>query len=140
MVKNPPEGTQRIVPYIICADAPRALEFLCRAFGFVELFRMPMPDGRIGHAEIGYQDNRVMLASEHPEIGMVSPKSLPARHGQLLCYVDDVDAHYARAVAAGATVVQEPTDKPYGDRSYEAVDPDGHRWTFATHVRDVGSP
>jgi PhnB protein len=140
MVQNPPDGTQRIVPHIIYADAARALEFLCRAFGFEELFRLPMPDGRVGHAEIGYQANRVMLASEYPELGLVSPRALPARHGQILCYVDDVDAHYARAVAAGATVVGEPTDKPYGDRSYEALDPDGHRWTFATHVRDVEWP
>src|SRR5262245_47968576 len=108
MVENPPAGTQRIVPYVIYADGAAAIEFLCRCFGFEELFRFAMPDGRIGHAEIGQGGNRVMLASEFPDIGLVSPRQLPARHGQILCYVDDVDAHYARAVAEGATVAGEP--------------------------------
>ena len=137
MVQNPPEGTQRVVPYIHYADAPAALEFLCRAFGFEERFRIPMPDGRIGHAEVGYSGNAVMLASVFDEMGLTSPRELPALHGHICCYVDDVDAHYARAKAEGATIMNEPEDKFYGDRSYQALDPEGHRWTFATHVRDV---
>lgn len=137
MPANPPAGTQRLVPYLIYADAPAALDFLCRAFGFEERFRLPMPDGRIGHAELGYRDNVVMLASEFPEMSFRSPLGLGAQHGQVLCYVDDVDAHYRRARAAGAVVAGEPRDEPYGDRTYRAVDPGGHRWIFATHVRDV---
>ena len=136
MPENPPQGTQRIVPYLIYADAPAALEFLCRAFGFEERFRLPMPDGRIGHAELGCQGNALMLASVYDEMGFASPRDLSANHGQVLCYVDDVDAHYTRARSAGATVIQEPRDEPHGDRAYRALDPEGHRWIFATHVRD----
>ncbi|MCB9898729.1 MAG: VOC family protein [Planctomycetes bacterium] len=137
MVKNPPEGTQRIVPYLYYADAPGAIDFLCKAFGFVERFRMPGPDGGVGHAELALHDEVVMLASVCPDRPMSAPKGLPASHGLVMCYVDDVDAHHARAVAAGAEIVQPLETKFYGDRSYGAKDPDGHTWYFATHVKDV---
>ena len=137
MVKNPPEGTQRVVPYLMYADAAAAIEFIGKAFGFEERMRMPAPDGSIMHAELGYQNNVVMLATVVPEMGYGSPKDLPARHGSVLCYVDDVDAHYARAKAAGATITAELEDKFYGDRMYGATDPEGHQWFFATHVKDV---
>ena len=137
MVKNPPEGSQRVVPHVTYRDAPAAIAFLCNAFGFVERFRMSMQDGRIGHAELGLGDNLIMLSSPFEEFGLRSPLDLEGLHGQILCYVDDVDAHHAKAKEAGATVVGEPRDQDYGDRSYRAVDPEGHRWVFATHVRDV---
>lgn len=137
MAKNPPEGMQRVIPYILYVDAPAALEFLCKAFGFEERFRLPMPDGKIGHAEIGYQGNVVMLATAFKEMGHASPRDLPARHGGIACYVDDVDAHYAQAKAAGAKIIAEPADKFYGDRTYGAEDPEGHQWSFHTHVRDI---
>lgn len=137
MVKNPPEGTQRVVPYLMYADAAAAIEFIGKAFGFEERMRMPAPDGSIMHAELGYQNNVVMLATVVPEMGYGSPKDLPARHGSVLCYVDDVDTHYARAKAAGATITAELEDKFYGDRMYGATDPEGHQWFFATHVKDV---
>ena len=137
MPKNPPAGMQRIIPALVYADAPAAIDFLCNAFGFEERFRLPMPDGRVGHAELGYQDNVVMLASEYPELGLESPRNLPTRHCQIKCYVDDVDAHYTQAKAAGATIVAEPEDQFYGERMYRAVDPEGHRWMFGTVVREV---
>lgn len=137
MAKPPPEGYQRIIPYLMYADAAAAIEFLGRAFGFEERMRMPTPDGAIMHAELAYQGNVVMLATVYPEMGYASPKDLPARHGSVMCYVDDVDAHYARAKAAGATIVAELEDKFYGDRMYSAQDPEGHQWFFATHIRDV---
>ena len=137
MAQNPPEGTQRVIPYILYADAPAALDFLCQAFSFEERFRMPMPDGKIGHAEITYRDNVVMLATASAEMGHASPKDLPAFHSMVMCYVDDVDAHYAHAKEAGAKIVTELEDKFYGDRSYAAADPEGHQWCFATHVKDV---
>jgi PhnB protein len=130
-------GMQRIVPYLAYADAPAAIDFLCRAFGFVERLRVPMPDGRVGHAELAAGDCTVMLASVYEEMGFASPLALPATHTQVMCWVDDVDAHHERARAAGATIVAEPSDQPYGDRTYRALDPEGHRWIFATHVRDV---
>src|SRR5256885_9954413 len=109
-----PTGVQRIIPYLAYADAPAAIDFLCRAFGFEERFRYPMPDGRIGHAELVFQGNVLMLASTYEGFGM-SPADLPAVHGQIICYVDDPDAHFARARAAGATIVVEPTDQ-HGNR------------------------
>ena len=132
-----PRPYQRIIPMLVYEDAPAAIEFLCRAFGFEERFRLPMPDGKIGHAELVYDDNVVMLASQFPEMGLVSPKELPALHAQVHCYVDDVDAHHARAVEAGATITAAVEDQFYGDRNYRAVDPEGTRWIFATRVKDV---
>ncbi|MEQ8766527.1 MAG: VOC family protein [Planctomycetota bacterium] len=134
---NPPAGCQRVIPYLAYRDAPAAIAFLCRAFGFEERFRIPMPDGRVGHAELGLGDNVLMLASCYEEFGMGSPQDLPAVNAQILCYVDDVDAHFERARAEGAIVIAEPEDQFYGDRSYRAMDLEGHRWSFATHVRDV---
>lgn len=137
MAKNPPDGHQRAIPYLSYADAPAAIAFLERAFGFEEHVRFPMPDGRVGHAELAIGDHCVMLATAYEEMGMASPSTLPAVHGQVLCYVDDVDAHYARAKAAGANITKELEDQPHGDRTYRATDPEGHRWIFATHVKDV---
>jgi uncharacterized glyoxalase superfamily protein PhnB len=121
---------QRIFPYLSYADAPAAIDFLCRAFGFEERMRHPMPDGRIGHAELEFGGPVVMLASSFEGFGD-SPLHLPDVHGQLLCIVDDVDAHFARAKAGGATLTSEPCDD-HGMRRYRAMDPEGHRWIFAT--------
>lgn len=137
MVQNPPEGCQRVIPYLVYADAPAALTFLCEAFGFESVLEMPGPDGMLMHAEVGYQDNRLMLATAVESMGHASPKDLPARHASVLCYVDDVDAHYETAKAAGATILTEPETKFYGDRMYGAADPEGHHWFFSTHVEDV---
>ena len=136
MSQNAP---QRIVPMLCYGDAPAAIAFLCEAFGFEELSRMEMPDGRIGHCELGYDGNLVMLASVYPEMGLASPKDLPALHCQVYCRVDDVDSHYDRARRAGATIAAEPADQDYGERSYRAVDPEGHRWIFSAPLRDAQS-
>ena len=134
MVKNP---AQRIYPYLQYDDAPAAIEFLERAFGFEEKFRIPMSDGRLGHAEVELEGVVVMLASAYPEMSLVSPRSLDGVPSQVLIYVDDVDAHFERARAAGAPIDAEPEDQFYGDRVYRCRDPEGHRWTFSTHVRDI---
>ena len=135
MVESAAVGYQRIIPYIAYADAAAAIDFLCSAFGFEERSRIEMPDGRVGHAEVGSGECVVMLASEYEELGFVGPRQLPSVHGQIFCYVDDVDAHHVRAREAGATILSEPSDE-HGDRSYRAVDPEGHRWIFATHLDD----
>jgi uncharacterized glyoxalase superfamily protein PhnB len=134
---HPDRSPQRIVPYLSYADAPAAIEFLCRAFGFEEGFRLEMGDGRIGHAELTLGGNVLMLASTYPEMGLQSPAELPALHSQLQIDVDDVDAHHARAREAGATIAAEPEDQFYGARTYRAVDLEGHVWTFSSQVRDV---
>ncbi len=114
-------------------DAPAAIEFLCNAFGFEEHNRMDMPDGRVGHAEVGLDGVRIMLASEYPELGFGSPLKLDTCYSQLYVYVDDVDAHFDQARASGATIVSQPVNE-HGDRSYRSVDPEGHRWIFATRL------
>jgi uncharacterized glyoxalase superfamily protein PhnB len=122
------------------ADAPAAIEFLTKAFGFEERFRMELPDGSVGHAELGLGDEVVvMLASEWPAGGLVSPLKLPAVHAQIHVRVDDVDAHHACARAEGATIAAEPADQDYGERSYRAIDPEGHRWIFGMPLR-AGAP
>ena len=128
-------NSQRIIPMLSYADAPAALAFLAQAFGFEERFRFEMPDGKIGHAEIGYAGNVVMVASEYEPFGLVSPSKLPFRHGQIFCLVDDVDAHFRRARDAGATIASEPEDQPHGHRMYRAMDPEGHRWIFAAAIK-----
>jgi uncharacterized glyoxalase superfamily protein PhnB len=137
MVRNPPEGCQRIIPYLYYEDAPAAIDFLCKAFGFTERFRVEDAEGGLMHAELGLGDNVLMLASVQPEREMAAPAGLPARHGLVLVYVDDVDSHLTHSLTAGVSVHAPLEDKPYGDRSYGATDPEGHQWYFATHVKDV---
>jgi uncharacterized glyoxalase superfamily protein PhnB len=121
---------QRIVPYLLYSDAPAAIDFLCKAFGFTEEFRLPMPDGRVGHAQLVYEGNLVMLASVFSEGGFASPLDLPAVHSHVYCTVDDTDSHYERARSAGATIAAEPANE-HGTRLYRAMDTEGHRWMFA---------
>ncbi|MHC4548179.1 MAG: VOC family protein [Planctomycetota bacterium] len=128
---------QRVIPYLLYADAAAALAFLCRAFGFEEREKIPGPDGTLVHAEVGYRQNVVMLATAVGDLGHASPRDLPDRHALIVCYVDDVDAHCVHAKAAGAEILAEPEDQFYGDRTYRARDPEGHEWYFHTHVRDV---
>lgn len=123
---------QTAYPYLAYADAPAAIDFLSEAFGFEESFRHPMPDGRIGHAELGLCGGVLMLASVWEDMGFASPKDLAGNHGQVYWVVEDVDAHFERARAAGAVIVAEPVDEPHGARLYRALDPEGHRWMFAT--------
>jgi uncharacterized glyoxalase superfamily protein PhnB len=125
---------QRIVPMLQYADARAAIAFLVAAFGFEERFRMDMADGTIGHAELALGESVVMLASVWTAAGGASPLDLPGWTSQLHCEVEDVDAHYARARGAGATVIGSPVDQPYGARSYRALDPEGHRWIFSMPI------
>ena len=128
---------QRIVPALSYDDAPAMIEFLCRAFGFVERFRLDMPDGSIGHASLVYGDSEVTLATAYPEGGLGGPGGLPHVHAMVMVYVDDVDAHHAHAAAAGANITQEPEDQFYGDRTYRALDPEGGHWWFHQEVQQV---
>lgn len=130
---------QAIIPYLAYEDAPAALTFLRDAFGFEERFRIPMKDGRIGHAEVALGDSVLYLASLWKEVGNMSPKDLPGIHSQVYCRVGDVDAHFRRARDAGATVIDEPADQGHGERIYRALDLEGHRWIFASPIGGVGS-
>lgn len=93
---------------------------------------MAAEDGTIAHAELDLGDQVIMLASVWRDGGLATPNELGTVHCQLRCLVDDVDGHWQRARDTGAVVIGEPTDQDYGERVYRAVDPEGHRWIFAT--------
>ena len=135
MPQNPPEGYPRVMPYLLYEDSDAALDFLTSAFGFREKFRMTDDDGRINHAEVELGDGVIMLGT--PGSDYKNPKRLGGKTQSVYVYVDDVDAHYEKAKAAGAKIVREPEDQFYGDRNYGVEDPEGHEWYFGTHVRDV---
>jgi len=138
MPKNPPENMPRITPYLHYENTAAALDWLAKAFGLKERLRLPGPDGGIAHAEMELEDGVVMLGTPGPDYQSPNKRSGEVTQ-TLYVYVDDVDAHYDRAKAAGAKIVEEPVDQFYGDRRYGADDPEGHRWFFATHVRDVSA-
>ena len=136
-VKPIPDGYHTATPYLIIEGAADAIEFYKQAFGAVELFRMPGPDGKIGHAEIKIGDSPIMLADAYPDMGYKGPKSLGGSPVSLMIYVEDVDTVFKRAVDAGATVKEVVSDKFYGDRMGTLIDPFGHVWHVATHKEDV---
>jgi PhnB protein len=115
----------------------RYRRFYRGAFGATELYRIPMPDGRVGHAEIRIANAIIMLSDEFPEHGARSPATLGGTTVGIMIYVPDVDAFAERAVAEGAQLVEPVKDQFYGDRSCRLLDPSGHKWYFATHVEDV---
>lgn len=137
MVQAIPADYAGVTPYLIVRDGTRAIDFYKKAFGATELMRFPGPDGKIGHAEVKIGDGVVMLADENPAMGHKSPQTLGDTAISLLFYVADVDAQFAKAVAAGATVKMPVKDQFYGDRSGTLSDPFGHVWTIASHVEDV---
>lgn len=136
-VKPIPDGYHSLTPYLTVRGAATAIDFYTAAFGAVEVLRMPMPDGSVAHAEVRIGDSVVMLGEENPAWGNKSPQALGGTPAGLMLYVPDCDAVFARAVAAGATVMKPLTDQFYGDRSGTVIDPFGHAWTVATHVEDV---
>ena|SRR5688572_4896055 len=126
---------QTITPYLLYRDGAAAIDYLTRTFGFEEVMRSQSPDGGVGHAELRIGDGHVYLGEPGAEYR--NPSALGGVTVLIHVYVDDVDAHFARAKEAGAEVEGEPEDRPYGDRSYRALDPEGHHWFFAQHLRDV---
>jgi uncharacterized glyoxalase superfamily protein PhnB len=121
-----------ISPYLFYEDVDAALDWLAKAFGFRETTRMPGPSGEIWHAEMELGDGSIMLG--YPGEDYENPKRRGGTSVGIHVYVDDVDSHYETAKTAGATIVIEPTDQEYGDRRYDAEDPEGHRWYFAQRL------
>ncbi len=136
-VKPIPDGYHSVTPYLIVRGAAKALDFYKTAFEAIELFRMPGPDGVIGHAEIKIGDSPIMMADEFPDMGAKSPEAYGGSPIGLMIYVADVDRIFNQAVAAGATVDRPLQNQFYGDRSGTVLDPFGHKWTIATHIEDV---
>lgn len=131
-----PEGYHTITPYLTVKGAEKAIEFYKKALGAQETVRMPGPDGRgIVHAELKIGDSIIMLHDEMPE--NKSPQSLGGSPVGLYLYLQDVDAAFKKAVAAGAQELQPVQDMFWGDRVGQFKDPFGHFWTLATHKEDL---
>ncbi len=130
----------KLVPYLCCKDAAKAIDFYARAFGGTELVRLPEPGGRIAHAEIKIGDDVLMLSDEYPEMAVKSPTSFGGTPVSLSLVVDDADAVVKRAVGLGATLEQPVKDQFYGDRSGTIRDPSGHRWMIRTPKEKLSEP
>jgi uncharacterized glyoxalase superfamily protein PhnB len=135
-----PAGHQDVIPYLVCDACGEAIEFYKKAFGAVETFRLPAPDGRrIMHASIRIGNSVLHLADDFPEFcgGKSStPKALNGTPVSLHRHVADCDAAVQRAVDAGATVIMPVADMFWGERFGTVRDPFGHVWSFATHIKD----
>jgi uncharacterized glyoxalase superfamily protein PhnB len=125
--------TATIYPGLSYNDAPAAIEFLCNAFGFEQRLVVPGPDGTIMHSELSLGPSVIMVGTTRSGEGRLSPADVGGVTMGLSVHVDDPDAHYARAVAAGAEIIQELMDADYGSRGYTAKDTEGHHWHFATY-------
>ena len=137
-VEPVPSNYPRLCPYLAVKGADDAIAFYCDVLGFNRRGDvMRSPDGRVGHAELELGNALLMLADEWPEVGNLSPTSIGGSPVMLSIYVPDVDATYAKAMAAGAVSLREPDDQFYGDRTAGITDPWGHRWSIATHIEDV---
>lgn len=129
---------QTIVPIVRYEDARAAIRWLCAAFGFVELFAVPESGPVVRHAQLALGTNLVMLGSVRPGDGLVSPRSAGLATQAIYVRVDDLDAHFERARAAGAEILEPPRDTDFGAREYHARDDEGHPWIFGTFQPVVG--
>ena len=136
-----PVTSAAATPYLCVHDAAAAIDFYVAALGAVEAMRLPQPapDTRLGHAELTIGGARIMLSDEFPELGAVSPRTLGGSPFQLHLSLEgvDIDALFAQAEAAGATVLRPPADQFYGERAGSILDPFGHRWTLAASIEDL---
>jgi len=123
---------ERFIPVLTYQDIPAAHDFLVDAFGFEAGGVSLNGDGQAIHGEVRLGDSAIWLHRVTAEHGLESPRTSDVANAGLFVFVDDVDAHYARAHAAGAPITSQPVDQPYGQREYEARDLEGHRWWFAT--------
>ncbi len=128
---------KEVYAYLRVRKAAQAIDFYRRAFGAEELFRLTEPSGRIGHAEVKLGPATVMLSEEYPESGIRGPESVGETTVTMHVHAADVDALFARAVAAGATVVRPLQDQFYGERSATVRDPFGHHWLLGGSIEEV---
>jgi PhnB protein len=136
-VKPIPDAYPRVTPYLCVDGAAEAIEFYTKVLGAEERMRMPAPEGKLGHAEIQIGEAVIMLADEAPEMNFRSPRTIGGTPVTIHVYVEDADAVFDAAVAAGANGLRPVENQFYGDRSGQFEDPFGHRWNVATHVEDV---
>ncbi|MGG5823044.1 VOC family protein [Falsiroseomonas sp. HW251] len=134
-----PAGYHRVTAYLVAEDARRALAWYAEAFGAVVTMRIPGPGDSVMHAEFRIGDTLLMIGEQAPSYGAFGPLHYRGTPVSFVHYVEDVDAAFARALAAGATAERPVADQPFGDRMGTVTDPFGHRWHLATHVEDVGT-
>lgn len=136
-IKPIPDGFHALTPYLTVRGASDAIEYYKKVFGATELFRLNMPDGKVGHSEFKIGDSIFMISDENPECGSASPETLKGSPVALYLYVADVDSTFSEAVKAGAKEAMPVANQFWGDRMGKIVDPFGHQWLLATHVEDV---
>ena len=147
-MKPTPSDWPRMSSAVVYQDAAAAIQWLCDAFGFEVRLKIEGDQGRIVHSELTYGEGLIMVAQETPESprrwkgAMRSPKTLDGATTQsIMFFVDDADAHCAKARAQGAQIIEEPATHDYGenywsDRSYGALDPEGHVWWVTQRLRN----
>jgi len=136
-VKAIPDGMHTVTPHLVCDGAAEAIDFYVKAFGATELCRIPSPNGKLMHGAIRIGDSMIFLHDEFPDHGALGPKARGGASVTIHLQVEDADAAFERAVAAGATAKMPVAEMFWGDRYGNVVDPWGHSWSVATHVRDV---
>lgn len=136
-VKPVPDGMHTVTPHLVCAGAAAAIEFYKKAFGAEEIWRLPAADGKLMHACIRIGDSQVMLVDENVGWGLSGPKALNGSPVTIHLQVEDADAVFATAMAAGAKVTMPLSNMFWGDRYGNLEDPFGHRWSVATHIQDL---
>jgi PhnB protein len=135
-VKPIPEGYHALTPNLTVADGLAALEFYQRAFG-AEVVRKLVMDGKLMHSELRIGDSLFSVSDPFEAFGLAAPREGEPLSASILIYTEDVDALYDRAIEAGGTEVNRPSDQFHGDRAGSLKDPFGHRWMLATHIEDM---
>ena len=131
-----PDNYPKLTPALCVDGASDAIDFYTTVLCAKERLRFE-DGGKVGHAELELDDSLLMISDEYPEIGVVGPKTLGGTAVSLNVYVEDVDATFAAALAAGATELRPVTEQFYGDRAGQFLDPWGHRWGVASRIEDV---
>ena len=122
-----------LYPSFFYDDAPAAIEWLCRAFGFHRRLVVAGPGGTVMHSELAFGPAVIMVATSKPDMGWVSPRSLSGINSATSLYLEDPDSHFSQAMAAGAVVVRELRNEEYGGRGYMVRDPEGNQWYFGSY-------
>jgi PhnB protein len=126
-----------MVPYLRIRGAAAAIDFYTQVFGAKEVFRLVEPGGRVGHAQLRLGPATLMVSDEYPEQRIMSPLAFDGNGSLIHLQVDDVDLLAAKATAAGATMISEPADQFYGERSCRLRDPFGHEWMLGQHIEQI---
>ena len=134
-----PVGPRAITAYLTIKGAAKGIEFYQKAFGAKELMRWTGKDGKVGHAEIEINGTPVFISDEHPEIDVISPETLGGTGVGLYLLVEDADATFKRAIAAGGKAVRPIEDEPWGQKSGTLKDPFGHRWFITQRMAELSA-